>query len=231
MANTPGKGRSKRPKEEPQAQSDMVVDGLLGDGFADPALPAVEEPKQVFWTAEQVKDRRPGAYQDCLDMLAGGMPVIRIARSLHLAPRTIAAIRSHGTTLAQHKQRVGSLQLLGSEMAAEAVIEDLSNPAIAAKIPTAAKAVISGILSQRGNENLSNGVSVNVTVSKVMDATEWDAWLRGMGSGGESPALKGATVTQGEAAVRAEDAVKGDAAPRVMEPRESHEGEAFDLPT
>lgn len=183
-----GKGRAKRPKEIPPAQLDLVAAGALGDGFSDPA--ASVGAARVQWTAQQIKDRRPETYRDCLDMLAGGMPVLRIARCLHLAPESVRAIRADGMSLSQYKQRLGVQQLFAGELATEAVIEDLSNETTRASISAKDKAVIAGIMGQRGNELTSGGVTVSVNVSVPLTADQYRGMLASMGSGGGSPGQK-----------------------------------------
>lgn len=213
-------GRTKKPQEPDAKQGDMVVDGVLGDGFAevvDVAGKAVAVRPQ--WTAEQVLARRPETARSALDLLAGGMPAIRVSRILGLSPHTVKALKDSGLSLAQRKERLGSVQLFASECAAEAVIEDMTDPEISKKIPTVQKAMISGIFSQRGGENLNGGVQVSVRVERVMTAEEWDAFVKGgaaMGSGARESAPK--------------DEEKGADAPRVYEARESRPGEVIDLP-
>lgn len=188
--------RVKKPREPQESQQDMVSDGLLADGFGEifdlAGKPVAERPK---FTGEQVMARRPETAKACLDYIAGGMPVIKVARLLGLSPHTVRALRDSNLTLAQQKQRLGALQLFGAECAAESIIEDLSDPEIAKKIPTAAKAVVMGILNQRSADNLSNGVTVSVQLQVPMTPEQYQAALRAaaspMGSGAQETAPKG----------------------------------------
>lgn len=178
-------GRKARPKELPEGQLDLITAGALGDGFSDPA--ASGGGVRVQWTADQIKTRRPETYRDVLDMLAGGMPVIRIAKCLHLSPESVRAIRAAGcVSLGQHKQRLGVQQLFGCELAVESVIEDLSNEHTRATISTKDKAVIAGILGQRGQELVNGGVSVSVNVGVQLSPDDYRKLLESgaMGSGG-----------------------------------------------
>lgn len=209
-------GRKARPKEVQEGQQDMIMSGVLGDGFSDPAsggsVTSAGVAVRIQWTAAQVKDRRPGTYRDTLDMLAAGMPIIRIARALHLAPETIRAIRADGMTLSHVKQRLGAIQLFASELAAEAVVEDLSNPETAAKIPTASKAIISGIMAQRGAELIGGQVTGTVSISVSMTAEQYAEERKrllseSMGSGAREVGPKGADEPS---VFRAEDAGPGE---------------------
>jgi hypothetical protein len=213
-------GRKARPKEEQAGQQDMIVSGVLGDGFSDPAsggsLDAAGVAVRIQWTANQVKDRRPGTYRDALDMLAAGMPIIRIARALHLAPETIRAIRADGMTLSHVKQRLGAIQLFASELAAEAVVEDLSNPETSAKIPTASKAIISGIMAQRGAELIGGQVTGSVSISVSMTAEQYAEerkrlMAESMGSGGREVTPKGASEPGAPTIYRAESGADSQA--------------------
>lgn len=191
-------GRKPKPKEAGEKQSDMITDGLLSDGFGEIVRfdggQVVERPKH---TAEQVLARRPETARAALDYLAGGMPIVRVARVLGLSPHTVRALRDNGLSLAQVKQRTGALMLGASEVAAEAVLEDLANPETAAKIPTQAKAIIAGIMAQRGADLVANGGSVAPVPQVVMSAGEYAAWLGSIGRGPGNPQQKGEPVECG----------------------------------
>lgn len=219
----------RKPKQPPVAQGDMIAEGMMGDGFSDFSALMAAQPAELrkakVYTLETVKRLRPLDYEAACAQLAAGMPGYKVAKAFGFSPHTIQAIKNEGLTVAQQKQRLGNTQMLVSEFAAEAALEDLMDPETRKKIPTVQKMMISGIGSQRGAENLSNGVSVTVNVAMPMSGEQFAELMgRAMGSGAETAAPKeapGATVAGSEGSVC-------PGAPDVLRPCDA-QGEAFDV--
>lgn len=176
-----------------------MTEGALGDGFEAP--PQVAEALRSAWTAQQLLELRPQTAKHALDLVAGGMPKYRVAQLLGLSVKSIHALMTHELTLTQQRQRIGNLQLMAGELAAEAVVEDMSDPETRAKIQTVHKAMISRMMTQAAQDNLSGGVSMSVSVSVPMSPEQYRAAMESMGSSAGIPATDGrpeAAPTTGE---------------------------------
>jgi hypothetical protein len=129
---------------EDNQQPELFAPGEIPDGvFLD------SQGRGVF-SGERLQVRDPERYAAIIAMLAQGMPRIRIARVLHVSVNTVRAVETNAAgAVDQEKKAAAGLAYTGAVLAFERVIEDLSDEDTVSKIPTAAKATVAGIMTDK----------------------------------------------------------------------------------
>lgn len=192
-----GTGRTSKRKEAPPDQLDMIKQGELGDGWSDPALvaiPQAEREKLARYTRDQIKARRPESYAEAVRLLAAGFGIVKVAGMLGFAVDSIRAIRDYETSLSTAKETLGRrLRAIGG-IAVESIEEDFADPKRRAKISTKDKAIIAGIVIQRGEE-LLNGGPASTQPGPAWNLEELRAGLMGLRTAAREQ--KGMTMAEG----------------------------------
>jgi len=126
------------------AQMDLIPSSEIMD------LVLTKEEENGEFTGERLFQQHPEKYAVCIDLLAEGIGIRRIARMLHISHNTIRAVRDReGDTIDTVKERIATKVKHGVEMCAEAILDDLDDDAAMKKISTRDKSIILGVLSEK----------------------------------------------------------------------------------
>jgi hypothetical protein len=151
------------------------------------ALREVEraESTEGLYTGVRLAEHRPHTYQAIIQCLSAGMGVIRISRQLHVHIKTVEGVRDReGHTIAIVRERLAREMMSAAELVVEGIREDVEDPERRAKIGTRDKAIIAGILIERG-QVLSGGATSRLEIE--IHTPEHDDFNRAIGRGGEIP--------------------------------------------
>ena len=112
-----------------------MTTSLLAGGVQTELIP-IEELPDTFWqpeesdaryTAERFFSQRPRDYQLCIQLIATGAGLLKVARLLHVHHQTVAAVREReGAAIDIEKERVKRNLRLAIELGAERLPDVLS---------------------------------------------------------------------------------------------------------
>ena len=129
------------------------------------------------FTGERLFEQKPEVYSGIVRLLAEGMGVIRIGRTLKVSPNTVLAVRDReGEAIDIEKKNLSTLYRRGARLAGERILEDLTDDERAAKIPANQKAVIVGILTEK-SELLGGGVTSRVAHAQEPSNEDFEKYL------------------------------------------------------
>lgn len=142
-------------------------------------------------------DQRPETYQRIVSLLAEHVGVIKIGRLLKVSPNTVRAVQlREGISIDIEKRGIANLCHQGARLAAEGIIEDLSDPVKRGKIAARDKAVIVGVMVDKGQLLAGEATQrLELHEIKTPDHDDFNAYIAGLprvtGLAGETAAQKG----------------------------------------
>lgn len=189
----------KRQAEQPE----LLSSATMGDGlFAED-----EQRVAGVYTAERLFKHKPEIYRAIVALLAEKIGQIRIGGLLGVSPNTVRAVAEREGQSVDMVKKVLSARAMGvASLATEGLEEDLSDPMRRRMIASKDKAIIVGVMVDKGLL-LAGEANVRMEISDIKppDHDAYNAYLAGLknvtptrGSGGTA-GQKGAADGDGQA--------------------------------
>lgn len=161
------------------------------DGYQEEQSPA----RAGRFTAEQIRARTPDRYALAVELLAAGHGVIHVARLLQMSAHSVRAIReAEPEPIAQQREKLIRRLGVAGGLALESILEDLEDPIRRAKIASAQKAVIFGILNDHALKMTGQPTSITATLESQPGHDEAAAYLARMKPAENQKSRKAAPV-------------------------------------
>lgn len=178
---------------------------LLGTDAEAEAFFAGTETKGEF-TGERLFLKHPEKYKLVLALTAAGVGQIRMAEILSISPNTVRAVQEReGRPIDIEKEKLSKLCMHAAGLAVEGIVEDLSDPTRRKKVSAKDKAIIAGVMAEKGLLTAGEATGRIEVIDGTPGHDDFNSYLSGLKSaathsGAGTPEQKGEAVTAALAA-------------------------------
>ena len=155
------------------------------DLFPSSSMPAAffsegETARNPVYTAARFFSAQPDKYKAIVALSAEGLGVLRIAGILRVSPHTVLAVRQRSPSdVAIEKQRLASISREAARMCVDGILDILSDPERAAKVPARDLGILGGILTDKA-ELLSGGPTMRIEHQRDVSPEDVQEYLAGL---------------------------------------------------